>query len=134
MIIPRNQFAASYIALMPAGRQDSLFEIGGIGAVQQHVFIVISLYHQVIGGAYIGLHLLVGFAAIGGNHKPLTIVVYHITDTLGRVVVDSERIDCHVKKRPLLFFLKIAATGFEFLAHTIVAVYSLVYQRGGIDR
>ena len=115
------------------GRQDALFQVGRVGAVQQQMLVMVGLYHQVVGSAYGHLHLFVGLAAVGDDDKPLPRKVDGVAQAVGRVVADAETVYLHARQFPCLSFLEVSPCGAQFLSNAVVAVNTFVDELGGVD-
>jgi hypothetical protein len=93
---------------MPFGRKDTLLEIDGIRAVEQHVLIVVSLYDKVVSITDSLLNVGIRFAAIGNQHETLAVSTNLVTEAIGGVVVDTERGDLHIVENECLPFLEVS--------------------------
>ena len=129
-----QQLPAGVVALVSARAQDTLFEIGRIGSVEQHMLVVVRLYHKVVRRADVFLHLLVDAAAVGHEHKALSAIVNAVPDAVGRVMLDAERVDFQPVQVPLFALVEETSAGAQFLAHAVVAVDTRVNLRRGVDR
>ena len=132
--VPLQQFAAHIVRLVSAGAEDTLLEVSGIRAVEQHVLVVVGLDDEVVGRTDIRFHLGVDGSAVGHEHKTLPEVIDAVTEAVGRVVLDAEGVDAHAEQFPLFPFVEITPAGSQFLAHTVVPVDTLVDGCGGVDR
>lgn len=134
MEIIRNELCTSLVALVPSRGEDTLLEVDGIGAVEEHVFIVIGFDNEVVGVADSLLNVGIGFAAVGDEDKTLSVSTNLIAETVGGVVADAERRDLEIAKSECLTFLEIAAGSAQFLTQPVVAVDAFVDEAGCINR
>ena len=128
------EFSAYIVGLMSSRREDSLFEVSGIRTVEEHMLVVVRLDDEMVGRSDIRLHLFVDRSAVGHEHKALTVEVDAISETIGRVVLNTKGIDLHTEQFPLHSFLEIAPAGAQFLADTVVAVDTFVNECRGVYR
>lgn len=126
MPVALDEFSADIVGLVSARTEDSLFEIGRIRTIKEHMLVMIRLNDKVVGRSDIGFHLFVHRSAIGHEYETLTKEVNAVSETIGRVVLYTKRIDLHSEELPLYSFLEIAPAGAQFLTHTVVAVDTLV--------
>ena len=122
VVVARQQLTARVVALVTAVRQDALLQVRRIRTVQQHLLVVVGLYHQVVGRADSLLDLIVGRAAVGNQHKPLAHVVDAVTQAVGRVVRDTESVDLHAEQLEGYALVEEPACGLQLQRHSVVAV------------
>lgn len=134
MEIIRNELCTSLVALVPARGKDALLEVDGIGAVEEHVLIVVGFDDEVVGVADSLLNVGIGFATVGNEDETLSVSTNLIAETVGGVVADAERRDLEIAKSECLAFLEIAAGCAQFLTQPIVAVDAFVDEAGCINR
>lgn len=134
MEIIRNELCTSLVALVSARGKDALLEVDGIGAVEEHVLIVVGFDDEVVGVADSLLNVGIRFAAVGDKDETLSVSTNLIAETIGGVVADTERRDLEIAKSECLTFLEIAAGSAQFLAQPVVAVDAFVDEAGCINR
>ena len=79
------------------GGQDTLFEVGGIWTIKQHVLIMVGLDDDMVGSLQKGLYTMIRFTAVGHNHESLVHIINHIPHAVGRVMADAEGSYLHAK-------------------------------------
>ena len=141
VVVARQQLPAGSVALVPSRRQNPLFQVGGVGTVQQQVLVVVRFYHDVVRRLQIAFHLRARRTAVRGEHPPLAHEINHIPHALRRVVADTEGLHLQdgsplrfmvrrtqQRQLPARAFLEILARSLQLLPHAVVAVYPLVHK------
>ena len=134
MPVTLQERTTGVVALMTARTKDSLLEVSRVRTVEQHMLVMVCLDHKVVCRTDIRLHLIVHRTAVGHQHKTLIHIIDAVPQTIGGVMLNVESVDLHAEQIPFLPSLKIPAARSEFLADSIVAVYTLVDLGGGVNR
>lgn len=109
MEVGDEQLCAGVVALVSTRGENALFEIGGVRAIEEQLLIVVGLDDDMVGRLDEGLHIVVGFAAVGSDHETLTEAVDDVAKAVGGVVTNAEGSDLHVKEGEGYAFFEIAS-------------------------
>ena len=119
--------AAGIVGQMAVVALYAHLEVGWIIAMQQHLSVVVGLYHEVVGAVDAPAYVLGDTAAIGNNGENNALMLYFVAHAVYAVVRNGK--GCHLEIAYLQghFFLDLLLEGNgNLLAHAPVAVDSLV--------
>ena len=133
VVIAFEQFSACVVTLVSAVGEDAFFEESRVGTVEQHLFVVVGFDDEMVGRSDSGFDVVVRHAAVRNEHETFTHEIDDVSEAVGRVVRNTERVDLHAEEFEGFAFFEETASSAEFHRNAVVAVDACVDVGCGIN-